>query len=265
MLIIGEKINTSRKGLKEAVENKEEAFIRSLAKRQVEAGADYIDVNCGTFVAEEPEYLKWLVEMVQDELNGVPLCIDSPSAVAMEAALKVHQGRAIINSISGEKKRFDAFLPLVKKYDCKVILLCMDDSGIPEDAETRFKIASQVIDLLKKEGIRHDDIYVDPLIQPVSVSTKNGFSAAKTIQMVRDCYPAVHAVCGLSNISYGLPRRKILNRAYLVICAYNGLDAVIIDPEDRGMMEMVYASETLLDRDPYCSGYLNAYRKGILG
>ena len=265
MLVVGEKINTSRKEVKAAVENKDAGFIRNLARRQVEAGAAYIDVNCGTFIHDEPELLSWMVTEVQQELSGAPLCIDSPNPLAVEAALKAHRGRAMLNSISGEKERYNALLPLVERYGCKLVVLCMDDeSGIPPDAETRYNIASRIIDELVVRGTMVEDIYVDPLIQPISVDTKNGLSAAETIRMVRDRYPGVHAICGLSNISFGLPERKLLNQAYMVICAAYGLDAVIMDPEDKKMMALVHAAEALLNRDPYCGGYLKAYRKGSL-
>jgi len=264
MLIVGEKINTSRKEAREAVEKKDEHFIRQLARRQKEAGAHYIDVNCGTF-EKEPELLSWLVKIVQDELNGEPLCIDSPNPEAVEAALKVHQGKAMLNSISGEKDRYDGLLPLIEKYGCRTVVLCMDDeAGIPPDAETRYKIASRIIEELARKGVNQDDILVDPLIQPISVDSANGVSSAETIKMVRDNYPGTHAICGLSNVSFGLPKRKVLNQAYLVVCAAYGLDAVILDPEDSRMMALVYAAEALLNRDPYCSNYLKAYRKGIL-
>lgn len=265
MLVVGEKINTSRKAVKEAVEKMDAGFIRQLARRQHEAGADYIDVNCGTFLEDEPELLRWLVREVQQELGDLPLCIDSPNPLAVEAAMKEHQGIPMLNSISGEKERYEALEPLVIKYGCKVVVLCMDDeSGIPADAEIRYKIASRIIDNLTGKGVKPGDIYVDPLIQPISVDTKNGLAAADTIRMVKDRYPDVHAICGLSNISYGLPERKLLNQAYLVICAAYGLDAVILDPEDRKMMALVYAAETLLNRDPYCGGYLKAHRRGQL-
>lgn len=265
MLVVGEKINTSRKEVKTAVENKDAGFIRNLARRQVEAGAAYIDVNCGTFIHDEPELLSWMVTEVQQELSGAPLCIDSPNPLAVEAALKAHRGRAMLNSISGEKERYDALLPLVERYGCKVVVLCMDDeSGIPPDAGTRYNIASRIIDGLVARGTELEDIFVDPLIQPISVDTKNGLSAAETIRMVRDRYPGVHAICGLSNISFGLPERKLLNQAYMVICAAYGLDAVIMDPEDKKMMALVHAAEALLNRDSYCGGYLKAYRKGSL-
>lgn len=265
MLIVGEKINTSRKAVKEAVDRKDAAFIRSLARRQHEAGAHYIDVNCGTFVHNEPELLSWLVQEVQDELGGLPLCIDSPNPLAVEAALKVHQGTALLNSISGEKERYEALEPLVVKYGCKIVVLCMDDEfGIPPDAATRFSIASRIIDSLADKGVSHDHIYIDPLIQPISVDSKNGLSSAETIRMVLERYPEVHSICGLSNISFGLPERKLLNQAYMVVCAAYGLDAVILDPEDKKMMALVHAAEALLNRDPYCGNYLKAYRKGVL-
>lgn len=265
MLIVGEKINTSRKQVREAVEKKDSAFIRGLARRQHEAGAHYIDVNCGTFVHDEPQLLSWLVREVQDELGGLPLCIDSPNPEAVKAALEVHRGTAMLNSISGEQARFTALEPLVVRYGCKVVVLCMDDeSGIPPDAATRFRIASRVIERLAGRGVKHEDIYVDPLIQPISVDTKNGLAAAETIRLVRESFPGVHAICGLSNISFGLPERKLLNQAYMVICAAYGLDAVILDPEDRKMIALVYAAEALLGHDPYCGGYLKAYRGNLL-
>jgi 5-methyltetrahydrofolate--homocysteine methyltransferase len=265
MLIVGEKINTSRKTVKEAVEKRDAAFIRALARRQLEAGADYIDVNCGTFLQNEPELLSWLVREVQDELDGRPLCIDSPNPAAVEAALEAHRGTAMLNSISGEKERYAALEPLIVRHGCKVVVLCMDDaSGIPPDAATRFQIASRIIESLVQKGVKPDDIYVDPLIQPISVDTKNGLSAAETIRLVRERYPGVHAICGLSNISFGLPERKLLNQAFMVVCAAYGLDAVILDPEDQKMMALVHAVGALLNRDPYCGAYLKAYRRGSL-
>ena len=264
MLVVGEKINTSRKEAKEAVKNEDAAFIRQLARRQYEAGAHYIDVNCGTFVDDEPRLLSWLVKEVQGELN-MPVCIDSPNPEAVEAALKVHEGQAMLNSISGEKERYEALEPLILEYGCKIVVLCMDDQvGIPQDAASRVKIATRLIEGLADKGVKHEDIYVDPLIQPISVDTKNGLSATETIQQVKEKFPEAHAICGLSNISFGLPQRKILNQAYMVLCAAAGLDAVILDPEDKKMMALLHSALALLNRDPYCSNYLKAYRKGIL-
>ena len=265
MLVVGEKINTSRKQVREAVEARDASFIRDLARKQAEGGAHYIDVNCGTFVDEEVEIMKWLVEEVQQEVD-LPLCIDSPNPLVVKAGLEAHRnGQPMVNSITAEKSRYDDVAPLVKEYGCKIVVLCMDDeSGIPEDANTRFEIASKVIHGLEEAGTKQEDIYVDPLIQPIGTATNNGLSAMETIRMVKEQYPEVHAICGLSNVSYGLPERKLLNRAFMVACMTMGLDAVILDPNDKAMMALVVATEALLEKDPFCGRYLKAYRNGIL-
>jgi 5-methyltetrahydrofolate--homocysteine methyltransferase len=266
VLIVGEKINTSRREAAEAVEMRDAEAIRGLARRQTEAGAQYIDVNCGTFEAEEPELLSWLVQEVQQELDGAPLCIDSTNPKAIAAALKVHQGQALLNaSYSAETARYEALEPLIKEYGCKVVAMPMDDeNGMPADQITRFKSACQVIDRLCECGVKSEDIYIDPLIQPISVDGNYGVVAAETIRLVREKHPAVHAICGLSNVSFSLPERKLLNQAFMVICAASGLDTVILNPEDRGMMRMLYATEALLGHDLYCRSYLEAYRNGLL-
>lgn len=265
MLVVGEKINTSRKAVKEAVKNRDAAFIRELARQQAEGGANYIDINCGTFIDNEPELITWMVEEVQDELS-LPLCIDSPNPLAIAAGLKAHRnGQAMVNSISGEKERYEAILPLVKEYGCKIVVLCMDDeSGIPNDAKTRFTIASKIIEGLKGVGTKEDDIYVDPLIQPISTATVNALSALDTITMLKEAYPGTHSICGLSNISFGLPERKILNQTFMMLCMAAGLDGVILDPKDKRMMAFITAAEALLDKDPYCGRYIKAYRQGLL-
>jgi 5-methyltetrahydrofolate corrinoid/iron sulfur protein methyltransferase len=265
MLIIGEKINTSRKSVKEAVENRDSAFIKDLARRQAEAGAHYIDINCGSFIDDEEEIMTWLVRQVQEELE-LPLCIDSPNPLAIEAGLKMHKhGQPMINSLSGEKARYDAIQPLVAQYGCKIVILCMDDnSGIPHDAKTRFDIASDVIIRLKECGTKEEDIYVDPLIQPISTATENALCAMDTIRMIKDAYSNAHLVCGLSNISYGLPERKLLNQTFMIMCMVAGLDGVIVDPNDKRMMSLITSAETLLNKDPYCGQYLKAFRQGML-
>jgi len=264
MVIVGEKINTSRKSVREAVEKKDALFIRNLARQQAEGGADYIDINCGTFVENEEDFITWLVEEVQDEIK-LPLCIDSPNPLALEAGLKANRnGQAMINSISGEKKRYEAVAPLVQKFGCKVVVLCMDDeSGIPPDAKTRVDIAVRVIEGLKEMGTKDDDIYIDPLIQPVSTATANAFNAVETIRMIKNDYPEINTICGLSNISYGLPERKLLNQTFAVLCIAAGLDCVILDPNDKRLMSMVTAANVLLDKDPFCGRYIKAYRQGL--
>ncbi|UMZ73615.1 methyltetrahydrofolate cobalamin methyltransferase [Natranaerofaba carboxydovora] len=265
MLIVGEKINTSRKSIKEAVENKDDEFIKKVTKDQKEAGAHYIDVNCGTFINNEPELMQWLVETVQEEVD-LPLCIDSPNPEAVKAGLEAHKnGQPMLNSISGEKERYDGLTPLVKEYNCKVVVLCMDDDGIPQGAAKRFEVAQKVINDLKAEGVKEDDIYVDPLIQPISTDTNNGMSVFETIERVHSEFNDVHTICGLSNVSYGLPKRKILNQTFMILCMKSGLDSVILDPTDKEMMARIVSTRALMGNDNFCSSYLKSYRKGILG
>ena len=263
MLIVGERINSSRKAIQPAVENKDSAQIQDIAKKQVEAGANYIDVNAGTFLAQEPERLEWLVRTVQEAIE-VPLCIDSPNPEAAERAIKACQKTPMVNSISGESKRLAQMLPLIKRYDCTVIALCMDDSGIPEDATQRFQIATRLLQHLEKEGIARGRVFFDPLIYPISTGSHFGQVALDTIRLIKTSLPGAQTICGLSNISHGLPNRKILNQAFLVMSMAAGLDGVIFDPLDRRMMALLLASEALLGKDEFCSGYIAAHRAGKL-
>ncbi|NLG84356.1 MAG: methyltetrahydrofolate cobalamin methyltransferase [Firmicutes bacterium] len=263
MLIIGERINTSRKAMAPAVAARDADFIRAEAKAQVEAGATLIDVNCGTFMAEEPELLAWLVETVQGAVE-VPVCLDSPNPAALENALPRHKGRAMINSITAEKERWEKVLPLVLTYNTRVIALTMDDRGMPETAEERLKVAARLVENLVREGVKEDDIFIDPLVRPVSTGNQYAMVVYETIRRVREEFPRVHTVCGLSNVSFGLPARKLINQAFLVQTMAAGLDAVILDPLDKRLMSLLYAGELLLGRDEYAAGYLSAFREGKL-
>lgn len=263
MLIIGELINTSRKLINEAVENKDADYIKKIALDEVAAGANYVDVNCGTMIFDEVETMEWLVKTVQ-EVVQVPLCIDSPNPKAIEAGLKlVRYGQPLINSITGEKERFAEILPLVLKYKTKVVALCMDDTGMPETAEDRMAVARNLYQNLTAAGISEDDIYFDPLVKPVSTGDKAGREVLDTVKLISQEYPNVHKVCGLSNVSFGLPNRKILNQLFMVQTMALGMDSYILNPLDKSMMGAVQGSQTLLGKDSYCTGYLNAHRNGL--
>jgi 5-methyltetrahydrofolate--homocysteine methyltransferase len=263
MLIVGELINTSRKAIKPAVETRDAAFIKEMAQKQVDAGADYVDVNCGTMVFDEEETMAWLVETVQSQVSA-PLCLDSPNPKALEMGLSlVKNGQPMINSITGEKERFATILPLVLKYKAKIVGLCMDDSGMPETAADRLRIATQLVTDMVAAGVPEDDIYLDPLVHPVSTGDKAGLEVLETIHGIKQKYPKVHGICGLSNISYGLPNRKILNQAFMIQTMAMGMDGYILDPMDKAMMGFVYASQALLGQDEFCMKYLTAHRKGL--
>lgn len=264
MIIIGELINTSRKAIAPAVENRDVDFIQDIAKKQVEAGATYVDVNAGTRVHDEPEALTWLVETVQAAVDA-PLCIDSPNPKAIKAALEVHKGQAMINSISAEKERYDEILPLVVKHNARIVALCMDDTGMPETAEQRLAIVKVLYQGLTEAGVKPEDILFDPLVKPISVNIGFGNEVLETIRQIHQQYPGVHTTCGLSNVSFGLPNRKLLNQAFLVMCMANGMDSVILDPLDQTIMSLLIGSKSLLGRDEYCMGYLTAHREGRIG
>jgi len=265
VLVIGELINTSRKTIKEAIESQDADYIKDIALKQVEAGAHCVDINCGTFseIDREPETMVWLVQTVR-EVTTVPLSVDTPDPEALEAGLRMLRDISpIINSITAENHRYETILPLALKYKARVIALCMDDRGIPESAADRIRIVRWLVDHLVAAGIPKEDIYLDPLVRPVSTGDQAGLSVLETIRFIRSEYPEVHSICGLSNISYGLPNRRVLNQTFLVQTMTMGMDAYILDPLDKGMMGFLYASQALLGQDQYCRQYLGAHRKGF--
>lgn len=264
MIVIGELINSTRKKIKEAMQNADADYIMGLAKKQDEAGADFIDVNAGAFVNDEIEKLEWAIEQVQSATKK-PLAIDSPRGEAIKRGLALHRnGKPMINSITKEKGRWKEIFSVAVENDAYVLGLCIDDRGIPDDPSSRFKIAKGIIDDLTKAGKKLEDIAIDPLTTPLSVNTKYGLTVLQTIKLLREEYPGLKIITGLSNISYGLPARKQVNRAFIVACMVYGLNGALIDPLDPILMSMVRATEALLDRDTYCTGYLKAYRAGLL-
>ncbi|MHB8074347.1 methyltetrahydrofolate cobalamin methyltransferase [Desulfosporosinus fructosivorans] len=263
MIIVGELINASRKAVRAAIEAQDVAAIQKIALDQLKGGANYIDVNAGIFVGKEPEYLKWLVEIVQ-EATGAPCCIDSPDPKAIEKALSVHKGVAMINSISLEKERYNALLPLIAGTEHKVVALCMSDEGMPETTDARLTIADKLINGLVQNSIPLDNIFVDPLVQPVATKDAFGVEFLEAVEKIMTTYQGVHTMCGLSNISYGLPIRKLLNQSFAVMAIARGLDGLIINPLDRQMMANIIAAETIAGRDSYCANYLGAFRSGKL-
>lgn len=260
MLIVGELINASRICVQTAIKEADSPYIQQVATEQVAAGAHYIDVNAGVFVEDEARHLKWLITQVQQAV-AVPCCIDSPDPKAIEAALSAHKGIPMLNSISLEKERFDVFLPLVAGTDCKVVALCMSDEGMPETAAARLNIADKLINELVKNGIAPANIYVDPLVQPLSTSDTYGREFLQAIEAIMTAYPGVHTICGLSNISYGLPERRLLNRTFGIMAVDRGLDGMITNPLDKEFMAGIIAAEALRGKDEYCRQYLSAYRK----
>lgn len=265
MLIVGELINSSREAVQQAIAGRDSALIRELALKQIAAGAQYIDVNCGTRVGDEGETLQWLIRSIR-EVSPAPLCIDSPSAAALAAGLQaaaINGAGVMINSITAERARYTAVLPLVQQHGAKIVALLMDDGGVPETAEDRIRIADRLIGALLRDGIPPGDIYLDPLVKPVSVENNAGREVLTALRHIGREHPEVHQICGLSNISFGLPHRRILNRIFMIQTMAAGMDAYILDPLDRTMMGLLHGSRTLLGADPYCTAYIKASRAGL--
>ncbi|MFZ2329995.1 MAG: methyltetrahydrofolate cobalamin methyltransferase [Atribacterota bacterium] len=264
MLIIGEKLNSTRKSVKEMIENRDIESVQELARIQVEGGARMLDINSSTASGDREENMKWLVRTVQKVVK-VPLCIDSPDAREIEKGLEAHNwtyGKALINSITGEKERIDSLLPVIKKYKCAVVALVMDERGIPDNARIRIEIANKLIDVLTDSGVPLADVYIDPLTMPIGISDQNGLTVLNTIRGIKDLHPDVKTIIGLSNISYGLPQRKVLNQVFMVLAMSYGLDTAIVDPTDQRLMSIIGTSLTLLGKDSYCGEYIKAYREG---
>jgi 5-methyltetrahydrofolate corrinoid/iron sulfur protein methyltransferase len=213
-------------------------------------------------VDKEEEYLAWFVQTVQDAVDTT-CAIDSPNPKAIEAALKVHKGVAMINSISLEKERYDNLMPIIAGTDLKVVALCMSDEGMPITVDDRLKIADKLINGLLKNNIPVENIFVDPLVQPLSVDKTYGLGFIDFIEAITEKFNGIHTACGLSNISYGLPGRKHLNRAFMIQAILKGLDGAIVNPLDKGIIAAITTAEALAGNDDYCTNYLKAFRAGL--
>ena len=264
LIIIGERINATRKPIREALERKDVQFFVEEAKKQEQAGAHFIDVNAGTDATSEIENLPWLVEIIQDEVE-VPLCFDSANEKALERALKVYKKKGlIINSFTAEEEKIKALLPLAKEWNAYIVGLAMGEGGIPQTGEERMKLVDKLLEAVHLYGIPEERLFIDPLVIPVGTDSTQGKLFLETLKSIKDKFPEVKTVCGLSNVSFGLPNRRLLNRTFAVLCLAFGLDAAIIDPLDKDLMASIYATEALLGIDEFCMRYLNAFREGKL-
>lgn len=261
MIIVGEKINACRPTITEAVAKRDANYVISLAKIQAEAGASFIDVNAGTFLDHETDYLCWLVETIQSQVD-IPLCLASSNPRALAEAMKRHKGEPMINAISWEEERFHALLPVVTSRPCHVVALCMAHKSLPTTLEERVYIGTQLIEKLTAEGIPREKIYVDPLVQPVVANPCMGSATLGAISKLMADFSGIKTICGLSNISFGLPGRHFVNRSFLTLAMAYGLSAAILDPTDKLLMGTLLAVKMLLGQDAACDRYIAAYQNG---
>ena len=258
MQVIAERINATRKRISKAVADRDAAFIALEAKTQAEAGATFIDCNAGRKPEREVDDLKWMIEVVQGAVE-LPVCIDSPNAKAIEAALKLVKKTPMINSVTAEKAKIESIMPLARDSGALLVALCMGDGGMPDGTADRLKAADMLLKAAGKYKIPADRLYFDPVIVPVSTKASEALAAIETVRHIMKNFGA-HTTCGLSNISFGLPNRNTLNRTFLTMLMAAGLDGAIMDPTEPHMMSTVLASRAILGRDEWCMDYIQAGR-----
>jgi len=256
-VIIGEKINpTGRKKLAAAFKEEDFEYVRELARKQVAAGADILDINVGVPGVDEDKLLPRVAKIVTETVD-VPICLDSANSDALEAALSILPGRPLVNSVNGEEVSLEAVLPVIKEFDVPVIGLVMDDEGIPEDADSRLKVADKIIERAVKLGIPAEDIVIDPLVLTVGSDSNAGVATIETIRQVKEKIGS-NINLGASNVSFGLPGRHTINQAFLALTMGLGATCAITDP--MKMTSIIRATDLLIGRDNYGSRYIRHWR-----
>jgi 5-methyltetrahydrofolate--homocysteine methyltransferase len=258
-VIIGERINpTGRQKLTQQLLSLEMDLVRREAVRQVAAGAQVLDINCGVPDEREPEILAAAIQAAQAEVP-VPLSIDSSVVEALRAALSVYRGKALVNSVTGEDERLEAILPLVKQYGAAVVGVASDEQGIPTEPQTRLAIARKIVQRAADHGIPPDDVLIDPLVLTVSADHHAAQTTLQTIRLIR-AELGVNLTCGASNVSFGLPWRVAVNATFLAMAITAGLNSAITNPLEPEIRRCRLAADLLLGRDPFSASFLRAYR-----
>lgn len=258
--IIGERINpTGRRLLAEEMKTGDFSRVEADALAQVAAGAHILDVNAGVPLADEPALLAKAVRLVQS-LTDVPLSIDSSMVNALEAGLEAYEGKALLNSVTGEEERLERVLPLVKKHGAAVVAICNDDTGISTDIDVRFEVAKTIINRAADHGIPACDVVVDPLVMPVGAMGNAGVQALKLIHRLHTELK-VNTTCGASNVSFGLPNRKGLNSAFISMAIGAGMTSAITNPMVAELMQAVRGADVLMNHDQQCVNWITAYRE----
>lgn len=256
MLIISERINGLFTSVGRAIDRRDAGFIQDLAVRQLEHGAEALDINVGPGRDDGPAAMEWLVSTVQ-EVTTAPLSLDTSGPRTMEAGLRVARNRVIMNSTTAEEKRMDRFFPLCREHGAEIICLCMDERGVPNSADARAEMAMLMMTKAMEHEIMPDRLYLDPLVLPTSAAQDQGRKVVQAVQMFQTLdAPAPRTVVGLSNVSNGTKQRSLLNRTYLAMLLGAGLSAAICDPEDAELMATIKAGQVLLNERLYCDDFL---------
>jgi 5-methyltetrahydrofolate corrinoid/iron sulfur protein methyltransferase len=261
MFIVGELINGMYKDVREALAKKDESVIIRLAKNQEAAGANALDVNCGPLSKKPLEDMVWLVKTIQ-KASSLPLCIDSTRPEVIRSALEIIKGKAIINSTSADLERLEIYVDMALKYNASLIALTMDKKGVPQDKDRRLELALQIVAFAQEKNFDVNKLYLDPIVLPVNVAQPQLKLLLEVLHEFKIiCDPAAKTIVGLSNVSQGSCERNLINRIFLTMAVSFGLDAAIVDPLDKELMDAVITAELLLNKNIYCDSFLSAYRK----
>jgi len=261
MLIIGELINGMYKEVGRAIKEKNKSVIQRLARQQVDAGCDALDLNCGPASRNPASDMCWLVQTVQ-EVTDKALCLDSTRVSAIEEGLKITKFKAIINSTSADKEKLDTIVPLALKYKASLIGLTLDKKGVPQDKDRRLELAAMIVADCQEKGFPLDELYIDPVVLPANVAQvqlEDTLRALAEFKIISS--PPPKTVIGLSNVSQGTKERSLVNRTFLIMAVFNGLDAAILDPLDKELMDSLITAELILNKQIYCDSFLEAYRR----
>ena len=261
-VMIGERINpTGRKMLSKEMAGGDFSRVEQDTLAQVAAGAHMLDVNAGIPLADEPKILADTIKLVQS-LTDLPLSIDSSIVAALEAGLEVYQGKALLNSVTGEEERLEVVLPLVKKYGCAVVAISNDETGISEDPDVRFEVAKKIVEHAADYGIPSSDIVVDPLVMPIGAVNSAVRQVMSLVRRLQDELK-VNTTCGASNVSFGLPNRHGVNAAFLTMAIAAGLTSAITNPLHDSVMQAVIGADVMMGNDPHCQKWIKKYREPV--
>ena len=259
-VIIGERINpTNRKLLAAEMKAGNLERVQQDAMSQINAGAQILDVNAGVPLADEPKILADSIKLIQS-ISDVPLCIDSSIVEALKCGLEAYQGKALLNSVTGEEERLETVLPLVKQFGCAVIGISNDDSGISEDINVRFEVAKKIVERAMDYGIPKEDILIDPLVMPIGAINDAGKQVLELIKKLQNELQ-VNTTCGASNLSFGLPNRHGLNTAFIAMAIANGMPCAITNPLEKEIMQSIRGANVVMGHDPECSAWIMNYRE----
>jgi 5-methyltetrahydrofolate--homocysteine methyltransferase len=264
MTIVGEKINGSIPSVAKAIAEKNADHIRGLAKRQSAAGAAFIDVCASVPGEEEMDVLAWLINLVQ-EVTDTPISIDSPNAGHCAQAVSLCNKPGLINSISGEGNKIEQVFPVIADTGWKCIALLCDDGGIPKSTEKRLSVFEDIMKKAEAYKISPSRLYIDPLVEMLCTSEDGISLVTSTVRQVKERYKDIHVIGAASNVSFNLPARKYVNQGFIILAMNAGMDSAILDPLNRDMRGLIYATEALLGQDEMCMEYIGAFRDGLFG